>query len=145
MKRYSIKVNGSEYEVEVEELKGGAAAAAAQPKFSPAAQAAPPVSAAPAKSVPAEPKPERVAEPVAQSGASAPPKGATLMEAPMPGTILKIHVSGDAQVKKGEALLVLEAMKMENDILAPSEGKVASVNVSQGDSVNAGDLMLSLV
>jgi biotin carboxyl carrier protein len=62
----------------------------------------------------------------------------------MPGTILSINVAVGDAVKKGQVLLVLEAMKMENEIVSPVDGTVASVNTSKGSSVNAGDLLVSL-
>jgi len=65
------------------------------------------------------------------------------MTAPMPGTIVKINVKAGDPVKKGDVFLVLEAMKMENDITAPEDCTVASVNVSQGASVSTGDLLVT--
>jgi biotin carboxyl carrier protein len=62
----------------------------------------------------------------------------------MPGTILKISANVGDSVKRGQPLVVLEAMKMENDIVSPVDGRVASINVAQGDSVNAGDMLASL-
>lgn len=70
--------------------------------------------------------------------------GAIKITAPMPGTILKINVEEGKQVKKGEVLLILEAMKMENEIVAPKDGRVVSINVSKGTKVNAGDLLVSM-
>ena len=64
--------------------------------------------------------------------------------APMPGTVLKINVKVGDAVKAGQAVAVLEAMKMENEIAAPQDGTVASVNVSQGASVNTGDVLVTL-
>lgn len=69
--------------------------------------------------------------------------GAVTINAPMPGTILKVNVSVGADVKKGDILCILEAMKMENEILAPQDGKVATV-VQSGTSVSTGDLLVSL-
>jgi glutaconyl-CoA/methylmalonyl-CoA decarboxylase subunit gamma len=116
MKKYLVKVNGNQYEVEVEEV-GGAA-----PATAPAATAA----------APAAPR------------AAAAPAGAAVVQAPMPGTILKVNVGVGDTVKKGQVLIILEAMKMENEIVAPGDGKVASVNVSKGSSVNAGDVLVSM-
>lgn len=120
MKNYTITVNGSVYEVTVEEGTGstGGAVQAAAPK---AAQAAAPKAA---------PK---------SSGA-----GSVKITAPMPGKILKVNASNSQAVKKGDLLIVLEAMKMENEILAPQDGTVASVDTSAGASVEAGDVLVSL-
>ena len=66
------------------------------------------------------------------------------INAPMPGTILDVKVSAGDAVKSGDVLAILEAMKMENEIMAPSDGTVAGVHVKKGDSVNSGDLLVSL-
>ena len=119
MRKFAITVNGQTYEVEVEEI-GGAPVYAAAPAAAPA-----PVAAAPAaapKAAPAAPK----AAPAAAAGANA------------------VKVSAGQAVKKGDVLVILEAMKMENEIMAPCDGTVASVNVSQGATVNTGDLLVSL-
>jgi len=130
MKRYSITVNGTVYDVVVEEADASGIVTAP-------IQAAPaaPVAAAPAKAAPAAPKPAPKA-----SGAT----GATQVTSPMPGTILDVKVSVGQSVKKGDVICVLEAMKMENDIPAPADGVVASVNVQKGASVSANDLLASL-
>ena len=125
MKRYTITVNGTPYDVTVEE--NGVAASA--PVAAPAAPAAP--VAAPAASAPAAP-----AAPAAA--------GAVKVEAPMPGTILDVKTSVGASVNEGDVLCILEAMKMENDIVAPSAGTVASINVNKGDSVEAGQVIVTL-
>ncbi len=135
MKKFLIKVNGSQYEVEVEEVRDGSV-----PVYVPAAPvvsapvAAPVQAAAPA---PAAPAPEKKAA----TGGTA---GAVKINAPMPGTILKVVASVGDNVKRGQVLVVLEAMKMENEIVAPSDGEVASINVAKGASVNAGDLLASI-
>ena len=126
MKRYTITVNGTPYDVTVEET--GAAASA--PVAAPAAPAAPaPKAAAPSPSAPA-------AAPAAA--------GAVKVESPMPGTILDVKTSVGASVNEGDVLCILEAMKMENDIVAPSAGTVASINVNKGDSVEAGQVLITL-
>ncbi len=125
MKNYRITVNGVAYDVAVEELGAGAVPAAA------------PVVAAPvAAPAPAAPAP---AAPVA-SGAA----GAVKIESPMPGKILAIKANAGQAVKKGDVVMILEAMKMENEITAPEDGTVASINVAVGDSVESGDTLASL-
>ena len=121
MKNYRITVNGVSYEVTVEELPAQTSAVPAP------AQAAP----APEKPVPA-PKP-------AVSAASA-----AAVKAPMAGTINRVCVQAGDAVKKGQTLLVLEAMKMENDICAPADGTVTAVHAAEGSSVAAGDPLVSL-
>ena len=125
MKYYNITVNGVAYSVSVEETAAGAAPVAA-----PAAPAAPKAPAAPA----AAPKA------AAPAGAA----GAVTVKAPMPGNILDVKVSAGASVKAGDVLVILEAMKMENEIVAPQDGTVASINVNKGDTVNSGDVLVSM-
>ena len=125
MKRYTITVNGIAYDVTVDESGNASAPVAAAP--APAATPAP--AAAPAESAPA------------QAGGS---EGSVKVESPMPGTILDIKVSIGQAVENGQVLCVLEAMKMENDIVAPQAGTVASINVAKGDSVEAGTVILTL-
>jgi biotin carboxyl carrier protein len=137
MKKFLIKVNGNQYEVEVEEVRDGSVAETAT-YSAPAPKAA----AAPAPAQ-AAPKPAAAPAPAAPK-ANAGTVGAVKITAPMPGTILGVKVNVGDAVKKGQVLLILEAMKMENEIVAPQDGTVASINVSKGTSVNAGDLMISL-
>ncbi len=126
MKTYNITVNGVTYTVEVEEVGATASApVAAAPVAAPAAAPAAP------KAAPAAPK---------ASGAA----GAVSVKAPMPGNIMKVNCKVGASVKKGDVLVVLEAMKMENDICAPQDGVVASVEVSQGASVETDALLVTL-
>ena len=112
MKRYNITVNGKAYNVAVEEVGGSAAAAA-------------PVAAAP----------------VAPAPAAAPVADGTKVTAPMPGTILDIKVAVGDTVKSGQAICVLEAMKMENDVNAPCDGKVLSINTTKGSAVETGAVL----
>ena len=129
MKKYNITVNGTTYEVIVEEADGGVQA----PVYTaPAAAPAPTAAPAPAAAPKAAPAP------------AAAPAGANAVTAPMPGTILDIKVSAGQAVKKGDIICVLEAMKMENDIPAPCDGTIASINVQKGASVSAGDVIASL-
>ena len=108
MKKYRVTVNGTAYEIELEELTGAAPAAAAAP-------------------APAPPPP-------------APARGGQVTS-PMPGTILDVKVSQGASVKKGDVLMILEAMKMENEIMCPCDGKVASIHASKGAAVESGTLL----
>ena len=133
MRKFAITVNGQSYEVEVEEI-GGAPVYAAAPVAAPAPA---PVAA------PAAPKAAAPAAPKAAAPAAA-PAGAEAIKAPMPGNINDVKVSAGQSVKKGDILIILEAMKMENEIMAPRDGVVASVNVTKGASVSTGDLLLSL-
>lgn len=120
MKNYTITVNGTPYNVTVEEGTSSA-----------------PV-AAPAVSTPA-PAPQPKAAPAAPQNT-----GGISVDAPMPGNILDVKTSVGASVKAGEVLVILEAMKMENDIVAPQDGTVASVNVNKGDTVDAGQTIVTL-
>ncbi len=131
MKKYSVTVNGTVYNVEVEEL--GSAASA--PAYIPAAPAAAPAPAAPAP-VAAAPTPAAAAPAPARNV-----EGATIVS-PMPGTILKINVTEGQAVKRGDVLLVFEAMKMENEMQAPADGTVKKVVTSVGASINTGDVLI---
>jgi glutaconyl-CoA/methylmalonyl-CoA decarboxylase subunit gamma len=128
MKNYKIYVNGQAYDVSVEEVGGAAASVSASARAT-----------APAASIPAAPAPSPVAAPV--SG----PAGAACVKAPMPGTILNVKVAVGSIVKRGDVLLILEAMKMENEICAASDGKVTAVRVQAGKSVNTGDPLIDIV
>lgn len=129
MKNYTITVNGTPYNVTVEE--GAGAPVAAAPVAAPAAAPAP-------AAVPA-PAPAAAPAPATQGTA-----GSVKVEAPMPGTILDVKVSVGDSVSSGSVLCILEAMKMENEIVAPQDGTVASVNVAKGDSVEAGQVIITL-
>lgn len=104
MKKYRVNVNGTVFEVEIEEMTGA-----------PAAPAAAPAPAAPAV-----------------------PAGGEKITAPMPGTILAVNVANGSAVKKGDVLMILEAMKMENEIVAPKDGTVAQIVAAKGASVESG-------
>lgn len=114
MKNYTITVNGNVYDVTVEE--GAAGAATSAPK------AAAPKAAAP----------------------KAAGQGSVKVNSPMPGKILSVKTSVGQAVKKGEVLMILEAMKMENEVVAPEDGTVASIDVAAGDSVEAGVVLATL-
>ena len=111
MKKYRVTVNGTAYEIELEELTGAAPAPAAAPAAAPA------------------------------SAPAAAPAGGEQVTSPMPGTILDVRVSQGAAVKKGDVLMILEAMKMENEIMCPCDGKVASIHAAKGTAVESGTLL----
>lgn len=123
MKNYTITVNGTPYSVTVEEGTSSAAAAA------------PVVTSAPA------PAPASAPAPAPKAAGSA---GSVKIEAPMPGNILDVKTTVGASVTSGQVLCILEAMKMENDIVASQDGTVASINISKGDSVEAGQVLITL-
>ena len=127
--KYKVTLNGRTYEVEVE--AGEAILLAEYEAVAPAAPAAAPV-AAPAAPAAA---PAAAAAPVVTGTGEA-------VKAPMPGTILKVNVTQGQAVKEGEVLCVLEAMKMENEIMAPKTGTVTQVVISKGASVNTGDALV---
>ena len=120
MRNFLVNVNGTQYQISVEEIdaQAAAAAAAAAPVAAPAAPAAAPV--------------------------AAPSAGAAAVESPMPGNILKVNVKPGDVVQEGDLLMILEAMKMENEILAPSAGTVDQVCVQVGAVVETGTLLCSL-
>ena len=127
MRKFMINVNGNSYEVEVEEVtEGGPVSrpAVSAPKASVAAPAAPK----------AAPKAEKKEVAVSQ--------GQEVVEAPMPGNIWKIVAKEGDEVKSGDILLILEAMKMENEIVAPRDGIVSSINTTEGSAVNTGDKLV---
>ena len=130
--KYVATLNGKKYEVEIERvdeyrpLDRGAQASAPAPILA----AAPATKAAPAPA----------AAPAAPTGAA----GAVAVTAPMPGKILGVKASAGQAVKRGQVLLILEAMKMENEIVAPQDGTVATINVAVGDSVEPGATLATL-
>lgn len=148
MKKYVIKVNGVSYEVEVEETGAPTLSYDAMPAASPVAAAPAAVAAAPAVSAPAVLAPAAASAaqtPAVQAApASAGSAGSDMIKAPMPGTILNIQATVGKTVKKGEVLCILEAMKMENEIVSPRDGVVAGISTSKGATVNAGDPLVSL-
>lgn len=120
MKKYIVNVNGTSYEVAIEQVSEDAVSTTA---------------AAPVEA-PAEKPAEAPAAPV-----SAAPADGTKIECPMPGTILAVNVANGQAVKSGDVLMVLEAMKMENEIMSPCDGTIASLSVSKGSSVESGAVL----
>ena len=118
MKNYTITVNGNVYDVTVEEGAAGAATSA-------------PKTAAPKAAAP-------------KAAPKAAGQGSVKVNSPMPGKILSVKTSVGQAVKKGEVLMILEAMKMENEVVAPEDGTVASIDVAAGDSVEAGVVLATL-
>lgn len=127
MRYFNITVNGTAYSVAVEETNAAAPVAAAP--VAPVAPVAAPAPVAPVAA--AAPAPAPAAAPVA---------GGEKVNAPMPGTLLDVKVAVGASVKKGDILVILEAMKMENEILAPCDGTVKQI-AAKGAAVNSGDLL----
>ena len=127
--KYTATLNGKQYEVELERID----AYEPMPRYGPAPVAAP-VAPAPAPAPAA----------AAPAPAAAPAAGATTVEAPMPGKILNIKVSAGQAVKFGETVIVMEAMKMETEIVAPADGTVAQILVKAGDAVDTGAALVTL-
>jgi len=121
MRKFKVTVNGKTYEVEVEEIK-----------------------AEEEKELSKKEEIVEVKEVPKQEEKVSTGKGSKVVSAPMPGTILDVKVKEGDRVKRGDVLLILEAMKMENEIMAPEDGIVASVNVSKGASVNTGDVLVTM-
>lgn len=128
LRKFKIKVDGQEYLVEMEEIGAVAPAAPAAP-VAPVAPAAPAVEAAPTP---------------APAPAAATPAGADAMPSPMPGNILRILVNVGDTVTENQPLLILEAMKMENEIVAAKAGVVAGIHVKEGQVVNPGDALITI-
>ena len=137
MKNYRVTVNGVIYDVVVEEVNG----AVQVPYVAPAAPAAPVAPVAPQVAAPAPvaaaPAPAAASAPVGQAGAVS-------VKAPMPGSIVKVAVKVGDSVKQGDVLCVLEAMKMENEILAPQDGVIASVETTQGATVATDAVLVTM-
>lgn len=127
MKRFNVTVNGVAYDVTVEEVGGSAPVA---PVAAPAPAAAPAPVAAPA--------------PAAAAAAAAGSAGAVEVKAPLQGTVMKVNVKVGDSVKKGAAVCVIEALKMENDVPAPQDGVIASILVKSGDSVKTDEVLITM-
>jgi len=147
MKEFAFKINGADYKCAVEELEAGKAKVTvngkvyevetekATPKVAPAAKpAAPAPQAAPAPAPKAE----------APKAAPAAPAAGVQVKSPLPGSVIKVHVSEGQAVKKGDTLLTLESMKMENAIMAEADGTVKQIAVTPGQNVMQDDLLIVL-
>lgn len=131
MKKFKVTVNGKSYEVDVEELGTAAPAAPVTPAPAPVAATSPAPTPAPAS----------VASPATQAAPKGPiPDSAVVVKAPMPGKISAIKQESGS-VTRGSVILVLEAMKMQNDIPAPQDGTLTEVRVTVGDNVKTGDVL----
>ena len=137
MKKYKVTLNGRTYEVEVE--AGKAMLVDEYEAYAPAPAASAPASAPAAAAAPAAP-----AASTAPAAAPAVQAAGETITAPMPGNILRIEVTNGAAVKAGQILVVLEAMKMENEILAPRDGTVAQILVQKGSTVETGSPLIVL-
>lgn len=146
MKNFRVTVNGYSYDVQVEEVGAFATPArVAAPAPAPVAAApapAPTPAPAPAASAPAASAPAPA--PAASSAPVGGTEGNIKVNAPMPGTVLDIKVNIGDSVSENQVVLILEAMKMENEIVTPAAGKISSINVSKGDTVNSGDVMITV-
>lgn len=127
IKKYNIVVNGNSYEVQVEEL-GSEVSQVQRPVNQ--TQVSQPIQKQ------STPKSTQQSQPITSGGCS--------INAPMPGTVNDIKISVGDSVKKGQVLLILEAMKMENEIFAPNDATVKSISTSKGASVNVGDVLITL-
>jgi len=134
LRKFKINIDGQEYLVEMEEIGGQPSQPAPSPQVTQPVQETPQATPEPAK--------EETTQTVGPESAAQAPGEA--MEAPMPGTILDIFVEIGQEVKENEKLLILEAMKMENEIVASKDGKVTGIFVNKGDSVDAGTPLITI-
>lgn len=130
LRKFKISIDGKEYLVEMEEIGGVPQPAAPVQQSAPAAQ----------------PTPEPVVQEAPAPAASTPTAaaGSDAMTAPMPGTILRLLVNVGDQVQENQPLMILEAMKMENEVVAGKAGTVSGIHVTQGQIVNAGDALITI-
>ena len=148
-KEFSFKINGAEYKCAVEEIEAGLTEVTVNGKkytvetekpVAPAPKAAPAAASKAAPAAAAAPK----AAPAPAPKAAAPAAAGAQVKSPLPGSVVKVCVSEGQDVKKGDTLLILESMKMENPILAEQDGKVAQVAVAAGQTVMQDDLLVVL-
>ena len=145
MKEFSFKINGAEYKCAVEELEAGKTQVTVNGKVyeveTEVAKAAPKAEAP--KAAPA-PKTAPAPAPKAEAPKAAPAAGGIQVKSPLPGSVIKVLVSEGQAIKKGDTLLTLESMKMENPILAEADGTVKQIAVSAGQNVMQDDLLIVL-
>jgi glutaconyl-CoA decarboxylase len=151
MQEFKFKINGAEYKCAVEEIEGGLTEVTVNGKKylveteKPAAPAPAPKPAAAPAAPKAEPAPAPAPAPAPKPAAApAAPAAGVQVKSPLPGSVIKVNVSVGQAVKKGDTLLTLESMKMENPILAEQDGTVAQVAVAAGQTVMQDDLLLVL-
>lgn len=141
LRKFKINVDGTEYKVEMEEI--GAPVPTPADAVAPVAAPAPVAAAAPAPAA-AAPAPAAEAAPAPAAESAATPAGDGAQLAPMPGKILDIKMAAGQAVKEGDVVLILEAMKMENEIVAESSGTIQGIHVNKGDMVNPGDPLFTI-
>ena len=137
MRKFVITVNGKSYEVEVEEIGQGTSTSTTV--SAPSALTPAPAAATAAS----EPAPQKAETAKPATGGSI-PQGAETIKAPMPGTILDVRVKVGDKITKGQVIAILEAMKMENEIMASQDGIITSIDTNIGASVNSGDLLFTM-
>ena len=138
--KYMVTLNGKKYEIEVEEGQAIVNSVTTAPMAGAPVAAAPAVAPAPV-AAPAAPAPAPAPAPAAAPPAPAAPADGTNAVCPMPGTILDVKASVGQAVKAGDVLFILEAMKMENDIVSPADGTVKQILVSKGSTVSTDDVL----
>ncbi len=146
MKEFSFKINGAEYKCAVEEKEAGKTQVTVNGKvYEVETEAAAPVAKPVAKPAPVAPKPAAAPAPKAEAKpAAAPAAGGVQVKSPLPGSVIKVLVSEGQAVKRGETLLTLESMKMENAIMAEQDGTVKQIAVTAGQNVMQDDLLIVL-
>ena len=148
MKEFAFKLNGAEYKCAVEQIEAGKAQVTVNGKvYEVETEAAAPAPKPAAKPAPVAPKPAPApAAPKAEAPkpAAAPAAGGIQVKSPLPGSVIKVLVSEGQAVKKGDTLLTLESMKMENAIMAEADGTVKQIAVTPGQNVMQDDLLIVL-
>ena len=146
MKEFAFKLNGAEYKCAVEQIEAGKAQVTVNGKvYEVETEVAAPAAKPVAKPAPVAPKPAPAAAPKAEAPKpAAPAAGGVQVKSPLPGSVIKVLVSEGQAVKKGDTLLTLESMKMENAIMAEADGTVKQIAVTPGQNVMQDDLLIVL-